>query len=272
MKKRLLSLALVTLLLIGAAGCRTAGKTQESAAPVSNSPQDIAPPPVDAGVEETTALAAYTRVADKLTISGEAGEDVQFDMDMIMKINIESDGESESLEVNGNIKVKIDGEETHSSIVMDMGVMGRMEMYSDGERVYCSMNGQEMEIETGNVMEQIQGSLNLPQFEEDAIKSCEITEDGENTKMLIVIDGETLTSFVAESMSAMLGEVADSQGMEIYDIEITLVTTKDEIPLSMEMKMEMDMTVMENTMKMVTEITYIFNKVGSGVEVDLSKL
>ena len=276
MKKRLLSSVLAILLLVCAAGCQTAEKNQASNAPPpaspSISPQDTAPPPVDMGAEKAAALEAYTRVADRLSISPESGGDVQFDMDIMMKTDVEFAGETESIETSGNIKIKIVGGEMQSSLVLDMGEAGQMEMYSDGEKAYCSINGQELEIETGSVFGQVEQSLNIPQFEKDAIKSYEIKEDGENTKIHLVIDGAELKSFITESLTSLLGETGDAQKLEIYDIEISLVMTKDEIPLSMEMKMGLEMTVLENKIKMMSDAIYTFNKFDSGVNVDLSKL
>ena len=277
MKKRILTSVLVMLLLLGAAGCQTSNTTpgNEASSPVSPSaPVNSAEPSlsVDPAAEEAAAIEAYTRIADKLSMSREAGEDVQFDMDMIMKTNVEFAGESQSIETNGNIKMKIVGEEMHSSMVLDMGAAGKMEMYSDGETAYCSYNGQELEIDMVDVFSQVEDTLNIPQFEKDAIKSSEIIQDGANTKILLVIDGEALQSFMLEIMSSMLGGEADTQGLKFNDIEISMTATDDEIPLSMEISMEMEMEIAGDTVKMSSDVTYIFNAFGSEVEVDLSML
>ena len=283
MKKRILASVLAMLILLCAAGCQTAEKNLGSeapppAAPSSPMPDTAAPPvdtetpPVETKSEDAYALETYMKIADKLSMSSASGQDVQFDMDIIMKTDTEYAGKVRSTELSGNIKMKISGDEMQASVSLNMGELGMVEMYSDGEKAYCSLNGIEIEIDTESVFGQVGESASIPQFEEDAIKSCEITEDGDNIRMLLIISGEALTDFMTESMASMLGEVAQTSEMKIHDIEITLLTTKDEIPVSMDMKMELELTIDEEPLKMLSTTSYIFNEFGSGVSVDLSML
>ena len=222
------------------------------------------------GNDVRAAYAKYTALNNKL--NAQTGDDAQFDMDMNIEMAMTYNGETMKTTMSGNMKMKTVGGKVQYAMVMDMGDIGSMEMYSDGEKVYCTVNGEQVEMDMADLEQQVDSSVNLPDFSEDAVKSCETVQEGPYTRTTMVIDGEVMGQFIRDSMADTLSQLGNDIGIQISDLTLSILADSAGNPKEMDMVMALTMEYMGEKVEMVATYNYVINKLGSGVNIDLSAL
>jgi len=223
------------------------------------------------------ALNVYQAMAQKLSISNQesAQENFSYELDFVMEMDMTLDDMFiPSGVMSGNIKVFIDGDLVKLAMVMDMSSMdaGMMEMYFDGTEGYLIVDDMVVPLEFDDIMGQFDGSLNLPDFEDKAIKSVEINQIGDNTEYIFVLDGKELSDFVIESMNNELDGLGIDFEIEIDDIIMVMVVDANERPLSLSMIMTMYMEVEGSTIIMNMKAAYDIIKWGEDVIISFPSL
>ena len=239
-----------------------------SATPAQEEPS---PEPEPVKDEKELAYDAYTLFAERLTV--QEGSDSQYDIDMNIKMDMTLDGESiGTSDVDANIKMIVSGETTQYSMTMDMGELGAMEMYTDGDKTYYAINGVEQEIDMAQMEAQISSSVSIAGFEKDAIKTTTTETIGTDTKTTIEIDGKAISGFVMDALVDQLKALGGEAEVAISDVVVTIMSDAAGTPKAMGMEFEMIMTIDGAELIMNAGYDFTFNKFGSGVEIDFSKL
>jgi len=237
--------------------------------------EDAQSPPTDdtqpAGGDPVGAMSAYDSymlIAQRLDVG--PGTDGEFDIDFNMDFRISADGESMDFNMGGNIKMIVAGDLMQAKMTMDLSLygMGEMVMIIDGDNVYASIDGLEFDMGISDVMEQIYGSADMPDFGMDAIKSERVTQRGSDTVINLVIDGDTISDFVLSSMDDLVAEFGGLD-MDIYiaDVDIEMVLDSADNPKSLAMYMYLVITAEGETIETSVNISYVFNHLGSGVSI-----
>ena len=188
-----------------------------------------------------------------------------------------------SLAMFSNTAFKSEGDTFQYAMVSEtiMSFLGMtesttIETYSDGNVAYIIEDGYKTEISMWELMDEIwdmTGSF-MPDFDEMDIYDYDIRTIGSDTLITIMITGSALDEFAEEMISAM--DEADVYGFYLNDVELTILVDKDENPKEMSMylyfEIEMDIEGLVCYAIAECEIEMVFNKYGSGVVVDLSKI
>ena len=303
MKKRFIAL-LITCLLIVFAACKSADPVPAEPAPlpvaeipsaeaeVSEIVEGVVEVDVSNGDDDTAVLdtqvftasnetyAAYNAYRNlskqlNLSVDGDASDVDSYEMNFVMEIDVTVDGlYMPSGEMAGNIKVVVDDDIIKLAMTMDMSSMGAgvMEMYFDGTEGFIIMEGMIIPLEFDDVMDQFDSAVNLPDFEDKAIKSVEIKEIGGNTQYTIIVCGKELAGFVLESMGEELGGLEMDIEIVIDDVTMVVLVDADEIPLNYSMTMKMEMEIEGYEMIMVMKMVYDVVKWGEGVVIDIPSI
>jgi len=231
---------------------------------------------------EEVAFEAYTHIMQQMSIGPEQASGA-YDIDFVMLMDMRFLGEELNTTSSGNIKMIVDGDniETAMTMSMDMGELGTsvLEMYMalegtnltemqvlvDGEEMPADMFPQEM------FQEILDGTVEMPDFHEEALLSAEIEEVDGNSVIHMVLDGQMLADFVMDSMDDMpgLNEGDIDMDLEIDDVIMTIVTDSADNPLEMTMEMHMWMEVEGEVLEMNMTMKYTFNAFGDAVEVEM---
>jgi len=279
-KKIIASLLLALLLFSTACGnILPAPPHVEVVLPVVEIPRDIIPGAEDEvevifiSNDTYAAFNAYMGISTKLDHKlFEANLVNQFEMDFTMEFDMYVDWMSfSSGEMTGNLKMIIDGDNIEYAMLMDMGSMGMgtMEIYFDGNEGYYNIDGELIPMEFDEVMGTLDNTVNLPEFTEQAIKSAEIFQVGENTQYIIVIDGQYLSDFVMASMADQFEEIGSDLDFVFEDVEIIMLNAPDGKPInfSMFMQMTMEYEGIETAMRM--KAFYEIIEWGIGVNIEI---
>ena len=246
---------------------------------------------------EEVALEAYADILQRLSF--EDGENGAYDIDFTIEMDMSFMGEDVTSVSTGNIRMIIDGEtvEMFMLMEMDMSEMGApnsiMEMYMlvegdqlvdmsvvvDGMDLSDMLPEDMLEDMFGDVMDD---TVSVPDFEDEALEWVEINEIDGNTEIRMLLDGDSLGAFVAESMEAQLADLAEMDGLELVygfeDVLIVILLDSEDNPLSM--TMEMDMNIVFHTddpmlaeldgeeMSMRTVSIFTFNGFGDSVQIE----
>jgi len=289
MIKKIVVILLAIMMITALAACSGADDTPAPVDPPAPTTQPPPPPATDPPPPTTDApqkdppggqtgtpadtLAAYDmykQIAGHLSLG--PGDDGEYDIDFVTDMYLIFGGEDMEISIGGNLKMIVDGNDIQAVMTMDMSMygMGAMVIYMDGNNVYASIDGMEIDMDLGDFMDMIEDSADMPDFSQDAIKSCDIIKLGGDTIYFIVIDGIAMTEYVAASMQDVMAG-ADMFGlqMEIADVEMEIVTDSSDNPKSLLMKMHVLMAVEGEEIEMYMNATYIFNKLGSGVVINI---
>lgn len=220
--------------------------------------------------DNKAAFSAYKNLSKQLSTA--SNESTQYEMNLVTEMDMTIDGFSiSSGKMDGNLKMIVDGDRFEYAMVMDMSSMGAglMEMYHDGITTYYAIDGIEYPIDFDIAMNQFDTSVNLPDFEEEAIKSIIEKEINGNIEYTIVIDGDMMADFALESMQDGIGDLGFEFDIEIDDIEMMFLVDENEQPInfSIVMKMKMDIEGIEAVMFM--KMTYEVIKWGEGVVIEM---
>ena len=232
------------------------------------------------GSDQEEAYKAYTKMIKSL--SADPADGTQYDADFTMDFLMEFTGAlvppemaRTEMRTGGNMKVAFDGGDAQYYMSMDMSAagMGVMEVFYDGKTVYCTVNGVEQGgFSVDDVMDMMDNSVNLPDFEEKAIKSVDMKAKGGGVEYSVVIDGAELTEYIMETAG---DEVAALGGaMDISDVVMRILVDGNSQPKEMDMIMTMGMSMEELGMGLNMKVDYyvVFNKYGDGVVIDFSKM
>ena len=241
MKKRLLAILLVVVLLLAFSACGKAGGSTG---------------------DKASAYASYQEFNNSMSR--------EFEMDfkgtqVVMGQSVESSGTIKYKHVNGKDQIYM---------LMEMDLLGQkmeMIMLSDGTKAAYIVDGAKSDIEISEIMTQFDDTVSVPTFEESAIKSCEVTSEGDNTKYSMVLDKGSLTSVMDELKTSFAESMGDGIEVSLSDIPLILVVDKDNNPKTMIMDMSGKITgsgmSMDFTSKMEYTIKSLFN-----VSIDFSDL
>ncbi|MCL1806860.1 MAG: hypothetical protein FWG31_04070 [Oscillospiraceae bacterium] len=313
-RKTILALVIVLSLLMAACANDTSGGGSSGGGfGGKNSPEEKDGKKEDALLSGMTKSKAHTTYTNWMEGLNSDGDDTQFDVDFDMDIRMKAGFENVSMRMDGNMKMVIEDGVEKLAMVMNMDMYGEdiyMEMIFDGAKLYyiMEMQGEEIEmiLNTNGLIEyfamngeeipvrgesaadmgfdmnelmdqlntQMDSTVNLPDFEEEAIKSVETTTVSGGEKITIIVDGSMLSDFVLDSMGDAMDELGgmSSVDMNIGDVIIEAVADNSGNLKSMRMAMKMDMSVMGETVDMEMIMNYTFNQIGSGVVIDIPQI
>ncbi|MCL2747434.1 MAG: hypothetical protein FWE59_02115 [Oscillospiraceae bacterium] len=267
----------------------TSDPGQETPSPTPDAPDSPTPPPSDTPTDDPPptetgnitdpqelAMAAYTGFIEKLEAT--QGSHSQFDMDITMDMYLYAPDPSENMTANmfGNIKMKDFGDNIIAySIDLDMSGMeggSVIEIVSDGERIYCVVDGEEQSLDQSFFDEQLDFAMNIPDFAMGDMVSWSTEQVGADTETVIHLSGFKMESYLEEILGEALAELDDSIVVTYDDIEMILKTDGNSMPKSMYINIGMNLTDGTEEADLYVYYGYTYNKIGSGVEIDLSKL
>jgi len=162
----------------------------------------------------------------------------QYEMDFIMEFDMYVDWMSfSSGEMEGNVKMVVDGDNFEYAMVIDMGNMGVMEVYFDGTEGLYYIDGELIPMAFDDLSDMLDSTINMPEFTDQAIKSADIYQVGENIQYVIILDGKYLSDFVRESMINQFPELGIDFEYNVEDVEIVILTDAEGIPINLSMLM-----------------------------------
>jgi len=236
--------------------------------------------PVD---PQTRAYETYANLMQLMAVG--AGQSGAYDVDMVMEMTMDIEGETMNMTSTGNMVMIADGDHIQSSMTMEMD-MGEIDgvpigtmtmelhMEVDGTEVLdmrLIVDGDEIPSEflPQDMMEAMfEDALNMPNVSEGMFVSVEIEEIGGNTAFHIVLDGEMLTEFTSQMLDGMMDGMMLGVDMDIAsdNMNMTILTDSVGNPISMTMEMNMQMEVdgEEATIHALTTMT--FNAFGDDVD------
>jgi len=260
MLKRILSVIVIMAVLLSLAACgednKTAGNTSSKAS--SQKAEDVS-------TKEEKAYLAYQTLNTKMGQSGEY--DAEFIMTQeVAGVVTKTTGITQLKTVDGKQQMYM---ETNTNVAgQDIKVL----VVTDGTKVYYEVNGQRMEMDVPDVLKEIDDVVAMPEFQSEAIKSCEVTEEGGNTKYSLVLDGNALTGLLDQMKESMAESMGDEEiNMVLSDVSYVIVVDKNNEPKSMTMDMAIKMTVAGQEMEVKSNMEMTF-KAFSGVTVNLADL
>jgi len=250
---------------------------------------------------EAVAFAVYTDIMERLYFTGDAASGA-FDIDFVMEMDINILGDFINTVSTGNMRTVVDGDTVQAAMIMetDMSEMGLGSMVMETFMVVeddvvtdlrILMNGEDLSGDLPEEMLELMAEsmlddvINLPDFGMDAFLSAEIDEQGSNTVIHMVLDGQVLGDFVTDAMGDsldMLGGGFDlGLTVNISDVRISMVIDSDDNPITMTMEMEMIMSFGDDLedeleelegeeMSIRAVIEYTFNAFGNDVEIEFA--
>ena len=207
---------------------------------------------------------AYKKLSESM---GETGE---YEADMVttqkmMGMEVEATGVFKAKAVDGKQQMYME---------MKTNVLGQavsVVVVTDGSRVYYATNGQQINISAADAYAEAANSTAIPEFEMEAIKSCEVEKDGANTKYILILDGAELKNYIDQLAESMSQQAGGSASIELGDITYEIVVDKNDVPKSMALDMSFSATISGQKVEVESNSKFTF-KAFSGVEIDLSLL
>lgn len=205
----------------------------------------------------TMSIAASVDMDDVQVMSLDMPIDVKLDMDMEQM-------DQSKIAMTGKVKVEMNEE------LVDPGMETKVEQdiayyYTDGV-FYMNMGGQKVKMDMSfeDMMQQM-GDLSAMQKTEPICMIDSIEKSG-NTSTV---------TYSASGMNGLIDSVLQNMGMTTADMGVTIddmsakVTVSNDMIKSMDVAMQLTMTVEDQTMTMDVTMNCIVNKLGSGVTVTL---
>jgi hypothetical protein len=211
-----------------------------------------------------TAYEAYVSIAEAFGASEDAAGDAQYDVGVEIEMTLDYGGERFDTSVTGSAKmIRASGTERHE-LSLDLGEYGRMELFGDGEDIYCELNGTQQYMGPGDFRAQIAGTAALPWFEEASVLSSAYEPGGDGRAGTLVVNGADVTDFVKK----LLGEDIDAFGggnIKVGDVGLTFTESRSGKPQKLEMTVEAEAP--GRNAGVFARYTYSFKKLGSGVKI-----
>jgi len=257
---------------------------------------DTPEPIEDTQDAQTLAFETYSHIMQRLSLD-QGQESGAYDIDFVAQTEMRLLGEEISSTSSGNIRMIVDGDRMETAMVMhtDMGALGtsEMEMYMALEGTELTtmqmlIDGEELPLDLppgafeDMFDEMLDGAMNMPDFQMEALQTVEIEETDDYTVIHMVLDGQMLADFVMDSMDSMLNNLDElnmSLHLVIEDIYMTIVTDSVGTPLTMDMDMVMQMEFdlgdlelpegLDLNMGIHMIVEYTFNAFGEAVEIEL---
>lgn len=179
--------------------------------------------------------------------------DMGYDMDCAMEGNISDSG----------MKMAMD---------MKMDVMGNQMdasyWYSDGY-YYMDAMGQKVmyPMAQEDIQGQINGQIGMGLQKESDFKSIEAEKDGSTYRITYVVSGEKMQGLLETVMNA-IGQEADIE-LNLEDAKGVMVVDEDNVPLSNQISMEMQVEAEGQQMEMALDMDVAYGDIGSHVSVTL---
>lgn len=205
----------------------------------------------------TMSIAASVDMDDVQVMSLDMPIDVKLDMDMEQM-------DQSKIAMTGKVKVEMNEE------LVDPGMETKVEQdiayyYTDGV-FYMNMGGQKVKMDMSfeDMMQQM-GDLSAMQKTEPICMIDSIEKSG-NTSTV---------TYSASGMNGLIDSVLQNMGMTTADMGVTIddmsakVTVSNDMIKSMDVAMQLTMTVEDQTMTMDVTMNCTVNKLGSGVTVTL---
>ena len=212
------------------------------------------------------ALENYQSFFKKLSTDGE--QDTQYDVDMKIDMKMNMNGDEMDASTTGNIKFKSVGGkiEYYSKISVDVD---EIVMCYDGEKTYYAINGEKIEVDEETFKAEMGQSVDFPEINNEMLKSFKAEPDGKNTKVTFTVDGTKMTDLT----ESIMGDLADMvNDFSSFDVIVVVIMDNKGNCKSMKMDFDVEMSIEGVKISSKASFEYIFNKIGSGVEVDLSLL
>ncbi|MCL1884480.1 MAG: hypothetical protein FWF81_12125 [Defluviitaleaceae bacterium] len=220
------------------------------------------------------------------------GYDADFTMDMVM--NMEMDGIPAGVTTSvssGNMRINIDGDLVQSATIMDtvmiMEMEGISETISMNMEMYMEMygtsinfmqiiiDGEEFNDPLMAEMFDAIPDINIPDIDLYAILYADIAAVGDEVHVSLVLDATMLSDFVDELLGDLMGDMLAMLGMdfgmEIGQLEYLLVIDNNgnlasmEMYMNMFMSMEMDLgfEVVDFSLDASISTVYYYNYIGN---------
>jgi hypothetical protein len=197
--------------------------------------------------------------------SGTAADDAQYDVGIEIEMTLDYGGEHFDTSVTGSAKMIRDSGTERHELSLDLGEYGRMELFGDGENIYCEINGTEQYMGPGDFRAQLAGTAALPWFEEASVLSSTYEPGGDGRAGTLVVNGADVTDFVKK----LLGEDIEAFGggnIKVGDVGLTFTENRSGKPQKLEMTVEAEAP--ERDAGVFARYTYSFNKLGDGVKIE----
>ena len=226
------------------------------------------PLPEAAAMEQTiddtfAALTIYKSLLNQLSVN--QNEKSQYEMNFMIEMDMMLNGFPIAAGwLDGNLKMIKDTDLLEIAMFMDMRSMGSglRELYYDGNRIYYAIDGVELPIDFDFFMKQIDASVSLPDFYENAVKSLEITDVDGDVEYTMLIDNMMISDFVAsrvnDSLFELEIEIDREADFRLDDVKMIILADKNGQPLhfAMEIKMSKDIDdfILTKTMRTIFDI------------------
>jgi|GEM_PF-5071980 len=261
--KKLLAILIILAILATLGACTTSNPDSgANIDPTTKSKSD------EKSDEKAAAYGAVKKLNGLMNSNGSS--EVQYDIDIEAKTISKVNGAEIPMDVTGNMKAKcIDGK-TQFSMIMETEYQGTeiaIEMISDGEKVYYTINGEKQQISISEALAQFNAQNNaVLDFEEKAIKSVNSEKDGEYTKYTIEIDVKA----VADLMSSMMGG-NQSAKFDFKNLGYTVWVDGNEYPAKIQADYNLTVDDGAQIIEQAVSMTMKFNSF-TVVNIDFSKL
>jgi len=251
----------------------------------------------DARSPEEIAIEIYNDIVQLFSFI-EDNEPGAFDVDAIIKVDMNMLGYDINAVIDANLRIVSDGHQTQMVVYTntDMSDLGTPPIDAD---MYVMMenntitdfriftNGEDFTdlIPAGSIDDMLHDALtdinNYPEFDESAIRSVDVDSVGDNTIISLLLYSDMLSEFVADIMEAYT-ELFDAFGVEfeidIADLLITFEIDSDGNPLTMIFDMLMRLSFPDNLTGELAELSgeemqismvvhYYYNAFGDDVEI-----
>jgi len=188
---------------------------------------------------------------------------------------------SVSVFTNAKYKAVGDSFQYSASIETNRSALGSeesefSEIYSDGEKAYVFEDGIKSEIDMADLEDMIIDNYSkfLPDLAESDILDYKTEIIGDDTVISIYISGDVISEIMEKSGGGVLDSSVDE--VEFDSLTLSLRMDKDGIPKNVNTGFTLSFSMVSNGIPVSSKVYYtsdiVFNKYGSGVEVDLSRI
>ncbi len=252
--KKLLALVLAALLLVALAACGGGGQDKVS--------------------EELTPYQMVEKANEAMNDADSAAYDLT--MDMTMSMPELGDEGTFAFTTTGTVQTEQVGENdykmayvlTQDMSAMDAGEMGMEIYYADGY-MYYNMPDSELKYKMPVDMEEAMvDSTGLDELEEDMVLESTVADEGDGKVVTMTIDGAKMSDALIGLVGDAVGTLGEGDDMTINSLSYTVHLDADGNITSLEMPLDLSMTMSGSTMNMTMKVTIDVIAIG-GVTVEL---
>lgn len=226
-------------------------------------------------------MAACAKKADPKEVFDVAvkknAEMTDMDMDSTMTMKMTQGEQSMDISMKMNAKMNNINTEKMQYLATTTSTAAGQSMeanifYTDGY-YYIDTQGQKIKyaMDLNELMESVKQSTESTNLASDEMKEITMKEDGDNKILTFTADPEKMDTYVQDMMSAMSGQAAGLEGLEMTFKEASgeYTVNKDGYYTAMKMKIIIEMTMDGETVTMDMDIDSTINNPGQAVEITL---